>query len=189
MFWITLWLAMSPVDQAREATRDLLSTLQQVLRAQLQEQGPVGAIAVCRDTAQALLRRVSQRYGSLYIRRVSTRWRNPADIPTPDEAALLDTLASRAQKGQPLPEEWVDTLLIRGRPYLRYARILRIQGVCLTCHGASLPPDVEAILDRLYPHDQARGYREGDLRGMVVVKIPLNGGKGDNPLPPQSAGP
>lgn len=173
MLWVILWISVSPVETARQATDTLLSTLQGVLKTQLQERGPAGSIAVCRDTAQMLLQTIAHRYGGIYIRRVSTRWRNPADIPTPDEKALLDTLQSIWKRGEEVPTEWVDTLILERGRVLRYARVLYVQHLCLVCHGENLLPDVQHTLDHLYPHDRARGYRKGEIRGIVVVKIPL----------------
>lgn len=174
MMWLVALVMVSPVETARRAVDDLLSTLQATLKAELQTHGPVGALAVCRDTAQVLLQRVSRTHGQIYLRRVSRKWRNPADIPTPDEDSLLRVLEERAASGE-LPSEWVDTLVLYGQKVLRYARPLTVQGVCLVCHGENLPPKVDRALRKLYPHDRARGYRVGDFRGMVVVKLPLEG--------------
>lgn len=174
MIWMMALVMVSPVEMARFAVDDLLLSLQATLKTELQTRGPVGAIAVCRDTAQILLQQVSRKHGGIYIRRVSRKWRNPADIPTPDEDRLLEFLEERAKEGT-LPAEWVDTLTLNGRKVLRYARPLKVQEVCLVCHGETVPPDVDRALQRLYPHDRARGYRAGDFRGMVVVKLPLDG--------------
>ena len=173
-----LWLliALSPHEQARQAADELLSALKATLKAELAAGGPAGAIAVCRDTAQVLLQQVSRKYGGIYIRRVSRKWRNPADIPTPDEDSLLKVLEDRSREGA-LPREWVDTLVLNGRPFLRYARPLVVGGLCLACHGEKLAPEVDSVLRLHYPHDRARGYREGDFRGIVVVKLPLEGAR------------
>jgi len=171
-FW--LFIALSPLEMARQATDELLTTLTATLTAELAAQGPSGTIAVCRDTAQVLLQQVSRKHGGIYIRRVSRKWRNPADIPTPDEDSLLLLLEKRSREGS-LPREWVDTLVLNGTPFLRYARPLTVGGLCLVCHGEKLPPEVDSILRLRYPHDRARGYRAGDFRGMVVVKLPLHG--------------
>jgi hypothetical protein len=44
---------------------------------------------------------------------------------------------------------------------------------CLKCHGENLDPKVAAKLDALYPHDQARGYKAGDVRGAFTVRQPM----------------
>ena len=45
-------------------------------------------------------------------------------------------------------------------------------GICLTCHGTGLSPDIDAVLSQSYPHDLARGYEVGDVRGAFSVTWP-----------------
>ncbi|MBW2376809.1 MAG: DUF3365 domain-containing protein [Deltaproteobacteria bacterium] len=47
-----------------------------------------------------------------------------------------------------------------------------MQPLCVTCHGAELPPDLRARLAELYPEDQATGYAAGDFRGVFWVELP-----------------
>ena len=54
----------------------------------------------------------------------------------------------------------------------RYVEPIRVQGLCLTCHGASLPAPVAARIAELYPEDQAVGFAEGDLRGLFWAEFP-----------------
>jgi hypothetical protein len=44
---------------------------------------------------------------------------------------------------------------------------------CLNCHGESISPEVDAKLKALYPNDQARGFKEGDLRGAFTLAKPV----------------
>ena len=52
---------------------------------------------------------------------------------------------------------------------------LTVQPPCLACHGPEegIAEEVRAALTQRYPHDQAVGYRLGDLRGAVTIKRPL----------------
>jgi hypothetical protein len=52
-----------------------------------------------------------------------------------------------------------------------YAEPLVIQEVCLTCHGATIAPEVQAVLAEKYPADKATGYALGDLRGVAWVEL------------------
>lgn len=47
---------------------------------------------------------------------------------------------------------------------------------CLLCHGddSQVSEGVRAKLAELYPHDQAMGYKPGDIRGAWTIKIPLS---------------
>ena len=42
---------------------------------------------------------------------------------------------------------------------------------CLMCHGSGLDPALKAEIDRLYPDDQATGFKAGELRGAFTVTI------------------
>ena len=57
----------------------------------------------------------------------------------------------------------------------RYMRAIGIAPMCVTCHGApeNIPAGVKAALDAAYPHDAARGYSPGQLRGAFTVKGPV----------------
>jgi hypothetical protein len=57
----------------------------------------------------------------------------------------------------------------------RYMKALPIQEACLNCHGdpAAVSADLKAKLAKLYPGDQATGYKLGAIRGALTVKRPL----------------
>jgi hypothetical protein len=48
-----------------------------------------------------------------------------------------------------------------------------VQERCLQCHGdpAKFTPEVRKILASRYPADMATGYKAGDLRGMLSVRV------------------
>ena len=39
------------------------------------------------------------------------------------------------------------------------------------CHGSGLDPALKAEIERLYPDDQATGFKAGELRGAFTVTI------------------
>jgi hypothetical protein len=43
--------------------------------------------------------------------------------------------------------------------------------VCLKCHGTDLSAEISKSLATNYPHDKAIGFKEGDLRGVIVSEI------------------
>ena len=55
----------------------------------------------------------------------------------------------------------------------RYMKPIPTAKVCLGCHGDSLSAELAAKLDELYPDDQARGFKEGDIRGAFTISKPL----------------
>nr|VFK61436.1 MAG: Protein of unknown function (DUF3365) [Candidatus Kentron sp. UNK]VFK69117.1 MAG: Protein of unknown function (DUF3365) [Candidatus Kentron sp. UNK] len=58
----------------------------------------------------------------------------------------------------------------------RYMKAIPTLEVCTLCHGASLSPDVVTKLDELYPEDQARGFKVGDIRGAFSFMQPVSKG-------------
>jgi len=58
---------------------------------------------------------------------------------------------------------------------LQYARPLFVMERCVTCHGdaAALAPEVKALIAGRYPQDAAVGYRAGDLRGAISVRLAM----------------
>lgn len=159
-------------QRARAVASALGGDLQAKLFAALDSGGPAHAVSFCADSAQAL----SDRHATagVYLRRVSLRVRNPANRPDSAEAGQLRALDSLHRAGA-LPAEIVrNARTADGRPVVEYMRPIMVQERCLACHGPadSLAPGVRPILDARYPDDAATGYRPGDLRGMISVRVP-----------------
>lgn len=130
------------------------------LQSELKEamkQGPVNAIAVCRDRAP----RIASEAGSpnLQLGRSSERLRNPANTPPAWVEPILEYYASH-----PKDREARSVDLGGGRA--GYAEPIVVQPLCLVCHGEAIAPAVKEKLQESYPKDNATGYREGDFRGV-----------------------
>jgi hypothetical protein len=139
------------------------------LKAAVGSGGPHKALHVCNTKAQAITDSLSARLG-VTMRRVSERYRNPADAPDEIERPILRRFAD---EGAP-----VETLLVRGNESettYHYMRAIHInKAVCIKCHGKmeNLSGEVVEALADLYPEDLATGYMFGDLRGAFSVLIP-----------------
>lgn len=160
------------IARARAVANGLGQDLQKRLFAALDSGGPSGAVAFCADSAQAL----SARHASegVYLRRVSLRVRNPDNRPDAREEARLRLLDS-LHRAKTLPGEVVMTARMPdGARIVEYMRPIMVQERCLACHGDpdKLAPGVREILAERYPDDQATGYKAGDLRGMISVRVP-----------------
>jgi hypothetical protein len=161
------------VALARAVADSLGEELVGLLREAMDSAGPALAIHFCADSAQA--RTLRHWKNGLYIRRVSRRIRNVDDTPDAIERGLLERLAALNHDGR-LPAELIEVIRAPDGTYeLQYMRPLLVERRCLACHGdpASLDPAVRAELARRYPEDRATGYRVGDLRGAVSVRVPL----------------
>jgi hypothetical protein len=159
------------VTQARQVANELGGDLIGLLVAALDRGGPAAAISFCADSAQA--RTALHQAEGVYVRRVGTRVRNAANAPDSLEREILARFAAvMAAGGQP-----VDTAFVvprAGGGYeLQYARPLFVMERCLACHGApaALAPEVKTLIAERYPQDAAVGYRAGDLRGAISVRL------------------
>jgi len=138
--------------------------------------GVAGAIPVCKEQAPALIREKRAETG-WDIRRVSLKTRNPErGTPDPWEARQLADFDIRAANGEkPETLEKSEVITSDGKQVFRYMKALPVSDVCLNCHGPvdGLDAGLKAELARTYPHDQATGYSQGQIRGALTVKRPL----------------
>ncbi len=145
--------------------------LKQALLAELNaalEKGPENAIDVCRIRAPALSAAASS--PALRIGRTSERLRNPANAPADWVTPLLAEYAARPTDREPrvsrLASGWIG-----------YVEPIYVAPMCLTCHGETIAPQLQARLRALYPQDRATGFRAGDFRGVFWVEFEESGNR------------
>ena len=163
--------AVAPeLERARAAAAALSTELRARLMEEMKAGGPVQGVKVCSEVAPAYAAKHSM--DGLAVRRVSEKFRNPADEPDAYEAAKLAELAAAHARGA-LPAETFEWIGDGPQRALRYLKPITIGGPCLTCHGdpAAMKPEVAAMLRERYPEDRAVGYRDGDFRGAVSVTV------------------
>ncbi len=160
--------------EARKVAGALPGKLLAILTVEMDEGGPEGAIAVCRDKAPQLAKAASEETGWA-VRRVSLNNRNPKAVPDAWERAVLEEFDRRAAAGEdPRKLEKGELVSDAGKTAYRYMKALPTAEVCLNCHGApaSLTPAVRDKLAALYPDDKAVGYSVGQVRGAITVRKP-----------------
>jgi hypothetical protein len=169
--------AVSDGERARvaatgdSAAMSLVRTLAGQLNGELAMHGPAGAIEFCSGRALALTDSVSRTLGPGWeIKRTTRRPRNPRNAPDSLEAVALEHFHELDdQDDRP-------GSLVQRTPAgdFRYYMPLRLGHMCLECHGPAdvLDPGVRQVLETRYPADQATGYQEGDLRGLIRVTVP-----------------
>jgi len=169
----------SGLRAARELALRLIEETRELMQVEVKARGPAGALQQCSKVALGLAKQHEQE--GWRVRRVSVKYRNPADAPDDYEARVLHEFAALKAKGElEIDTEHAEVVTDEGRTYLRYMKpIVMGSPVCLSCHGGprDIPPDVQAELRRLYPDDKATGYQIADLRGAVSVKLPLGAGQ------------
>ncbi|MGB3563035.1 MAG: DUF3365 domain-containing protein [Thermoanaerobaculia bacterium] len=127
-------------------------------------EGAESSIQICREEAPAIAARVSE--AGVTMGRTSHRLRNPDNAPEPWMEPLLSAYLENPENAEPRA---VDL----GGGTFGYVEPIYIESFCLSCHGITIAPEVEARIQELYPQDQARGYRVEDFRGMFWIKMPL----------------
>jgi len=167
------------VEQAladsRATVGEFMKTLKQELMSGMQAGGPVNAISVCNLSAPAIANTYSAREGRT-VSRTSLRTRNPANAPTDWQRAVLESFDERNAAGEkPATLEYHEVVKQDGVRELRYMKAIPTAELCLACHGETVDSTVKNRLAKLYPEDQATGYRAGDIRGAFVVTQTLDG--------------
>lgn len=150
-------------DAAAERGAALLAPFKAKLKGALVaglQEGPATAIEVCSEDAPAIAASLS--VDGVSMGRSSHKLRNP-DNAAPDWLVpVIDAYVSGEGEMAPAVVKLAD-----GRH--GYAEPIRVQGLCLTCHGTTLPEDVAERIGALYPDDAATGFSEGDFRGVFWV--------------------
>ena len=162
------------LEQSRALAKSLMESLKTELQAAMQSGGPVEAIGVCQAKAGSITA-ATQRQGWT-IRRTSLRVRNPANRPDPWEQQVLQQFESRQAAGEdPRSIEHHAIVEQGGGKVFRWLKAIPTVEVCVTCHGGeNVPAAVVQKIDALYPQDQARGFRVGDIRGAFSVTGPID---------------
>lgn len=162
--------AASPeTAEAKALVAKLQSTLQGELMGAMREGGPVKAIEVCRDRAPKLALEISRESG-WSVARTALKVRNPRNAPDVWERAVLTEFASRASAGEDVATlERSEVVEAGGTKAFRFMKAIRTGEPCLTCHGASMKPELAAKVKALYPDDQATGFSAGELRGAFTA--------------------
>ena len=165
------------LEASRETVKEFMQTLKKELQSSMQEGGPVNAVSVCNLTAPGIANTYSVRNG-WEVGRTSLKLRNPNNAPDAWERSVLETFEERKLAGEdPAQMEFYEVVRVDGDKQLRYMKAIPTSRPCLACHGESPDSIVKTRLEKLYPHDQALGYREGDIRGAFTITQPLSARK------------
>lgn len=162
----------APLAEARAAVKALGEGLKSQLVTAIKAEGPVSAIAVCKTVAPVLAQEISKEHG-LEIGRTALRVRNPANAPDQWERTVLEDFVAKIAAGaNPTALERIETVPEGDTMVLRYMKAIPTAAEpCLACHGSNLDPALKAEIARLYPNDEATGFKAGELRGAFTVTI------------------
>lgn len=149
-------------DEAVGIVKKFGGSLKPQLKQAIQEGGPAHAVSVCAEKAPAIAEQLSNETG-WQIKRVSLKPRNQQNAePDAWEREVLQQFDQRQANGESAAEMAVAEI-VDGE--FRFMKAQGVETVCLNCHAADIPPEVEAALKTNYPMDKARGYSLGQIRG------------------------
>ncbi len=159
--------------QSRIVVSDFMLLLKTELKAAMKQGGPTNAIQVCKNKAPQIAADISAKNG-WRVARTSLKLRNPHNEPDAWELKVLQEFEKRKAAGEEFKTlEYAEIVTTDGKQQFRYMKAIPTGEVCLKCHGSNIAPEVAATLDNFYPKDQARGFKEGDIRGAFTVTQPM----------------
>lgn len=152
-------------DEAKQTIEAFANDLKTTLVTTMKSQGPVAAINVCNVSAPAIAQQHSN--GAYVISRTALKVRNPQNQASSWQKEILKEFEQRLAEGEKIDN--LDKVEERDDGWY-YIKAIGTGKPCLTCHGSELNPAVKTKLTELYPNDQAKGFKQGDLRGAFIVK-------------------
>jgi hypothetical protein len=162
----------SPDDAAMAASRALATQFQQELGGALQTAlkigGAAGAVTACATIAPEVADRLAAQSGAS-VRRTALRRRNPLAVPDAYERSAMTELAAAPVDSTGKPAEVAGWTGSGPDRRFRYVRAIPTGGMCLSCHGKAIAPDVAAAIAAAYPGDTATGFAAGEMRGAFSI--------------------
>ncbi len=174
MFNFCLSLSYAATEQemmieSKQAIKDFAGKLKARLMEGMAKGGPVTAIQICNQVAEDIAKEVSEKQG-WKISRTSMKPRNAKNTPDAWEKSVLQSFEKRQLAGEDISKiDHAEILQDNGQSVFRYMKAIPTQGLCLSCHGEKIPPDVSEKLRQLYPEDKAKGFKVGDIRGAFTI--------------------
>ena len=143
---------------AEETKKNLVTNLTQ----KISEKGAENALEFCNVNAIPLTKQLEDQH-NVMIKRVSDKNRNPDNAANETERKYIDFFKEQLVLKQKLEAKFDNGVF--------YAPITT-NSMCLQCHGSEkdIKPETLAKIKSLYPNDNATGYQENELRGLMVIK-------------------
>lgn len=160
------------VERGRAIAAQAFALLSTNLAQAIAAGGITNALPYCSERAYPLTSLVAAS-NQVALSRITHRPRNATNQVRDDELEVLRSFQLALDRGE-TPAPVVRQL--RPESVMFYAPIVITNPLCLQCHGVpgqDITPEVIALVQRLYPADQATGFKLGDLRGAWRMDIPV----------------
>ncbi|HHB94763.1 MAG TPA: DUF3365 domain-containing protein [Campylobacterales bacterium] len=147
-------------------------TLKTHLKAEMKaDKTALKAIDFCATKADKLTKEVNAKLPkNAKVRRTSLLTRNENNKPDALDKAIMEEIISDMNKTN------IDVskpLMVETPTSYRVYKPLFVKPVCLKCHGTikDVSAKVQKAIISKYPNDKAVGFKQGDLRGVIVSEI------------------
>ncbi|CCH49274.1 c-type heme family protein [Pseudodesulfovibrio piezophilus] len=148
------------------------SYVREILRPKMYSTLPEGEFVIeamsSSYISRAIMDRLNVAHSEYYYRRVADNARNPLFETNTNERELLEYF-----KSHPGEAFWEGNREVEGRDYFVKARPVVFGASCLSCHG--VPEDAPPVLLERYGTERGFGHTLGEVAGLVVVGVPLEG--------------
>ncbi len=151
---------------------ETFSLLSSNLQSAIQQGGVSNALPFCSLAASPLTAGIAGKHG-VTIRRITLKPRNPAGRADTTEMAILNHFEAALTSTAP-PPPLVTNFTASTATF--FAPIILNNELCLKCHGEpgkDISAENAALIQRLYPQDEATGFKLGQLRGAWRIDVPL----------------
>lgn len=152
-----------------DITQRTAQSLQKALKGAIDSVGIIGAIDYCNLHALEITHQASEQEKHK-IKRTALKLRNPNNKAGVRDKMVLKLFDKASGRGEAIGA----TLDLHENGEVFYYEPIMMQPLCLNCHGAPGKQINEATFNAIkakYPKDKAMGYKEGDFRGLWVVKV------------------
>ena len=156
------------IAEAQARTNILAKQLKTELQTAIQQGGLKKGIEICQKKAGEIAQNLST--DGWHIGRTALRVRNPDNQADDWEKQAMRTFIERSLQDEQLMGMYTSS---NDGNQFRYAQAIPTGGICLSCHGENIPPELHAPLTEHYPDDKATGFRLGQLRGAFTLSKSL----------------
>ena len=158
------------IKTGERGSKLLIQTLGKKMNSKLKKDGVMKTLDFCTDEAYDITQKVNKKLPKgVRVRRISAKYRNPANAPKDNELAVLESFEKIKNSNLILPKQLIEQ--VDEKTFKYYKPILVDNKACLECHGKIKDVEIRRAIANKYPIDSANNYELGDLRGAVVVTI------------------
>ncbi len=160
------------IQLGKSIAAETFSLLSSNLQSAIQQGGVSNALPFCSLAASPLTAGLAGKHG-VTIRRITHKPRNPAGRADTTELAILNHFETAVTSTNP-PLPLVTNFTASTATF--FAPIILNNELCLKCHGEpgkDISAENVAVIQHLYPKDEATGFKLGQLRGAWRIDIPL----------------